>query len=218
MATTTNNLNLTKPASGESYNLDVVNQNTQKIDDFAGVVNTNLSKLNTAAAYASNQNLDNYTTTGSYHVGTDTSSSPTGAVIYGILVVYSAHDTIAQTFIRIDNMVYTRVKANASSSWSGWQDITQPITRAGIANYSGLKGGGWSDRVTIPVTFSSPMPGTSYDVFAVVAGAYADFPYISCTPDGSANTVNGTSIILVNTSGSTTAVSGSIYWFAVMRH
>lgn len=93
-----------------------------------------------------------------------------------------------------------------------------PKTRAGIANYSGLKGGGWADRVTVPITFSSPMPGTTYDVFAVVAGAYGDFPFIKCTPDGSANTVNGTSIILVNSSGNSTAVSGSIYWFAVMRH
>lgn len=124
MSSTTTNLGLTKPASGESYSLDVVNGNTQKIDDFAGGVNTNLAKLNTAATYASNQNLNNYTTTGSYHVGTDTSSSPTGATIYGILVVYSAHDTIVQIFIRTDNTIFTRAKANASSSWSSWKPIT----------------------------------------------------------------------------------------------
>ena len=38
MASTTTNLGLTKPASGEAYNLDVFNQNFQKIDDFAGHV------------------------------------------------------------------------------------------------------------------------------------------------------------------------------------
>lgn len=36
MASTTTNLGLTKPASGEAYSIDVVNGNTQKIDDFAG--------------------------------------------------------------------------------------------------------------------------------------------------------------------------------------
>lgn len=35
MASTTSKLGLTKPASGEAYSIDVVNQNMQKIDDFA---------------------------------------------------------------------------------------------------------------------------------------------------------------------------------------
>ena len=36
MASTTTNLELTKPANGENYSLDVWNANMQKIDDFAG--------------------------------------------------------------------------------------------------------------------------------------------------------------------------------------
>jgi hypothetical protein len=93
-----------------------------------------------------------------------------------------------------------------------------PEMRSGIAEYTGLKGGGFADRVLVDITFSTPMPNTSYDVFATVAGAYGDFPYITCTPDNQNNTVNGTKIILINTSGSTTGVNGQIYWFVVARH
>lgn len=38
MATQTTNLNLTKPAEGEAYSVPIVNENMQKIDDFAGGV------------------------------------------------------------------------------------------------------------------------------------------------------------------------------------
>lgn len=146
MASTTTNLALTKPASGEGYSIDVFNQNFQKIDDFAGGVNTNLAKLNTAAAYANNQNLNNYTTTGSYHVGTDTSSSPTGSTIYGVLVVYSAHDTIVQIFIQTNNKIYTRVKASASSNWSSWEKYSV-IEETTISPPSGSKWTGGSMKV-----------------------------------------------------------------------
>ena len=36
MATNTTNLNLVKPADNESYSVPIVNENMQKIDDFAG--------------------------------------------------------------------------------------------------------------------------------------------------------------------------------------
>ena len=39
MATQTSNLNLTKPAEGEAYSVPVVNENMQKIDNFAGNAN-----------------------------------------------------------------------------------------------------------------------------------------------------------------------------------
>ena len=93
-----------------------------------------------------------------------------------------------------------------------------PKIIAGISNYSGLKGGGWVDRVTVPITFSSNMPNVAYDVFATVGGAYADFHFITCTPDASKNTVSGTEIILVNHSGSTTGAAGNIYWVAIQRN
>lgn len=51
MASTTTHLGLTKPASGEGYNIDVVNGNTQKIDDFAGeCLNRNLGSVSTVSA------------------------------------------------------------------------------------------------------------------------------------------------------------------------
>lgn len=93
-----------------------------------------------------------------------------------------------------------------------------PKIIAGIANYTGLKGGGWADRVSVPISFSSNMPNVAYDVFATVGGAYADFHFITCTPDASKNTVSGTEIILVNHSGSTTAATGNIYWVAIQRN
>lgn len=93
-----------------------------------------------------------------------------------------------------------------------------PKILSGIANYTGLKGGGWADRVSVPISFSSNMPNVAYDVFATVAGAYADFHYITCTPDASKNTISGTEIILVNHSGSATEATGNIYWFAIQRN
>lgn len=88
--------------------------------------------------------------------------------------------------------------------------------RCGGGNYSGLKGGGHANRVTVPITFSSPMSGTQYAVFIVVSDAYSDYPYIQGYCFGGSRTANGfTATILSMSSDTTTEVSGSFYWVAV---
>ena len=214
MSTQTSHYGFTKPAGSEQYSLTVTNENWEKLD-------TELYKLFQYKGDLTSANtLSSLEGVGFWRITSSTPSDAPNSSMTWSFVIQLVYETLKHQYIikPETRAVWMREYSGTPGSWLAWQNMTPPITRSGIANYSGLKGGGWSDRVTVPITFSSPMPGTSYDVFAVVAGAYADFPYISCTPDGSANTVNGTSIILVNTSGSTTAVSGSIYWFAVMRH
>lgn len=88
--------------------------------------------------------------------------------------------------------------------------------RCGIANYSGLKGGGHSNRVNVPITFSTPMTGAQYAVFIVISDAYSDYPYIQGYCFGSSRTANGfTATIISMSSDTTTKVSGSFYWVAV---
>lgn len=88
--------------------------------------------------------------------------------------------------------------------------------RCGIANYSGLKGGGHANRVSVPITFSKAMTGTQYAVFIVVSDAYSDYPYIQGYCFAGSRTANGfTATILSMSSNTTTEISGSFYWVAV---
>lgn len=88
--------------------------------------------------------------------------------------------------------------------------------RCGIGNYSGLKGGGHPNRVNVPITFSTPMTGTQYSVFIVIADAYSDYPYVQGYCFSGSRTANGfTATILSMSSDTTTEISGSFYWVAV---
>lgn len=88
--------------------------------------------------------------------------------------------------------------------------------RCGGGSYSGLKGGGHVNRVSVPIAFSKPMTGTEYAVFIVVSDAYNDYPYIRGYCFGGSRTVNGfTATILSMSSDTTTEISGSFYWVAV---
>lgn len=88
--------------------------------------------------------------------------------------------------------------------------------RSGIGNYSGLKGGGHPNRVTVPITFSTPMKNKDYAVFIVISDAYPDYPYVQGYCFGGSRTANGfTATILSISSDTTTEVSGSFYWVAV---
>lgn len=88
--------------------------------------------------------------------------------------------------------------------------------RCGIGNYSGLKGGGHPNRVNVPITFSTPMTGTQYSVFIVIADAYSDYPYVQGYCFSGSRTANGfTATILSMSSHTTTEISGSFYWVAV---
>lgn len=88
--------------------------------------------------------------------------------------------------------------------------------RCGIANYTGLKGGGHANRVNVPITFSSPMSGTQYAVFIVVSDAYSDYPYVQGYCFSGSRTANGFTATLLSLSNDTaTANNGSFYWVAV---
>jgi hypothetical protein len=88
--------------------------------------------------------------------------------------------------------------------------------RCGIGNYTGLKGGGHNNRVTVPITFSTPMTGTQYAVFIVISDAYADYPYVQGYCFSGSRTANGFKATIVSMSTDTvTANSGSFYWVAV---
>ena len=88
--------------------------------------------------------------------------------------------------------------------------------RCGIGNYSGLKGGGHSNRVNVPITFSSPMTGTQYAVFIIISDAYQDYPYIQGYCFAGSRTANGfTATILSMSSDTTNVINGSFYWVAV---
>lgn len=215
MSTYTTHYNLEKQGLDEHWSVDVLNSNLEKIDAALWNLPATYKRSLTTSDDLNNLADGTYFITNNLPLNVPSGYSIEYSLIYQISSSVIKHQYIIKPFSRI---VLMREYSGNPAAWQAWKDLTPPITRAGIANYSGLKGGGWADRVTVPITFSLPMPGTTYDVFAVVAGAYSDFPFIKCTPDGSANTVNGTSIILVNSSGNSTAVSGSIYWFAVMRH
>ena len=83
-------------------------------------LNSNIGKLDASSAYAGNQNPDNYTVTGAYHIGLASGSSPTGTAIYGILIVWAHSGTIAQIFIRNTGRTYIRAKADTGSAWIAW--------------------------------------------------------------------------------------------------
>lgn len=87
------------------------------------------------------------------------------------------------------------------------------IIKTGKANYTGLKGGGFADRVLVPVAFDSPMPNSAYVAFAMVNDAYNDFPFIRIFPFS--KTATGFTAVCINQSGSQTAVGGSFDWVVI---
>lgn len=95
-----------------------------KTESDISTLSNKIAKLDTSTAYAGSQDVDTYTTTGSYHIGATADSSPTGAVSYGILVVFSHSGTIAQVFFSTTNYAYFRVKANSTTAWSSWRAIS----------------------------------------------------------------------------------------------
>lgn len=87
------------------------------------------------------------------------------------------------------------------------------IIKTGKVYYSGLKGGGHADRVTVTVTFDSPMPNANYVAFAMVNDAYSDYPFIRIYPFQ--KTATGFTATCINSSGSTIAVNGQFDWVVI---
>ena len=92
--------------------------------------------------------------------------------------------------------------------------IATPIIKSGSEHYTGLKGGGWANRVSVSVSFSSPMPSADYTVIATVSDVWNDFPYTTAT--ATSRTVNGFTLTLVNTNSVVgSGASGYVNWIAM---
>lgn len=165
------------------------------------------------------------------------SYDPTAAYVKGDLCIYEnvlyictapttgTFDPSKWTATTIDNVIgsLSQLTTTDKSSLVGAvneldSDLSNLPTeiRCGIGNYSGLKGGGHPNRVNVPITFSTPMTGTQYSVFIVIADAYSDYPYVQGYCFSGSRTANGfTATILSMSSDTTTEISGSFYWVAV---
>ena len=89
-------------------------------------LNDKVKLLNGETAYTTGIDPDNYTTAGTYHVSIPAADSPTGAIAYGMLIVYSHASTYEQMFITTDNNVYTRVQNN-NNAWTSWMLLTTTL-------------------------------------------------------------------------------------------
>lgn len=122
----------------------------------------------------------------------------------------NAFDNIAASDVAYDNTV---TGSSATDTQSALDEAL--LVKSGLAEYSGLKGGGFDDRITVHVTFDNPMPDTNYAIFAGLSDYWADFDSICCYPSGGSRTTTGFDIRLINKSGNATAVSGQFYWITV---
>ena len=137
MATQTSNLNLTKPAEGEAYSVPIVNDNMQKIDDFAGTLKattlasgTNFNDLtvpNTGAHVLYNgSNISQMT-----NVPTEVASQAwpflvecfrvgaggSGYYTRQILHVYATSSSPVNIFVRSQSYV------GSGTTWLGWEKL-----------------------------------------------------------------------------------------------
>ena len=122
----------------------------------------------------------------------------------------TAFDDIAASEVAYDNTV---TGSSATDTQAALDEAL--LVKSGLAEYSGLKGGGFADRITVHVTFDNPMPNTNYAIFVGLSDYWADFDSICCYPSGGSRTTTGFDVRLINKSGSATAVSGQFYWITV---
>lgn len=139
-------------------------------------------------------------------------------VISAIDTVYGAGDgiDITNNVIAVDpvtaNITAANVEYSTGISVADKLDSLK-IIKTGKANYSDLKGGGFADRVLVPVTFDSPMPNSAYVAFAMVNDAYNDFPFIRIYPFQ--KTATGFTAVCINQSGTQVGVGGSFDWLVI---
>ena len=119
MSTSTSHYNLTKPANGESYSLDVWNGNMDKIDAaiWAG--------LRYRGTLSPSNDLNNITTDGIYYIqSTAPTNSPSDqTVIWSIFVQFSPSSSMVHQFIirPAGGKIFVRERSGISASWLPWQ-------------------------------------------------------------------------------------------------
>ena len=98
----TPNLDLVLPYQSEPVEVNDINGNYTKIDTAYGNLSDKIEPVvGTGKAWMVNAELNNYTTTGTYYIGTGATVGGTSlGMQYGMLVVNSGRtDTVEQTFI-----------------------------------------------------------------------------------------------------------------------
>jgi len=122
MSTSTSHYNLTKPANGENYSLDVWNGNMDKID--AGI----WAGLRYRGTLSSSNDLNNITTDGLYYIqSTAPSNSPSGqTVIWSIFLQFSPSSTMVHQFIfrPAGGKFFMRERSGPQSAWLDWMMFT----------------------------------------------------------------------------------------------
>lgn len=168
---------------------------------------------------------NSYQTAGEYVPYSSTVSTPISDVSvqnlapeYDPTLTYSVKDWCVYNGVLYQcNTAIATPEAFDSTKWAA-KKVADAIgrireVRSGKATYSGLKGGGWADRVTVTITFDEPMPNATYTAFAMVNDAYSDFPFIRIFPFS--RTVNGFVATCINQSGNSPAVDGEFDWIVI---
>ena len=171
MASTTTNLALTKPAGGESYNVDTWNTNMQKIDDFAGECkNAQLGSAATVSALATilDSALVAMPSNGvkAFQINFTAVDSPFTQATY-ICTLYKTTTNTTNShaiFRRVDQPVVVSGARNTN----GWSFSELAVCRKAITYYSLI------DRVQISKT------ATDYNFYG--GRSLATYPTISIQP------------------------------------
>ena len=122
MSTSTSHYNLTKPANGENYSLDIWNSNMDKID--AGI----WAGLRYRGTLSSSNDLNNITTDGLYYIqSTAPANSPSGqTVIWSIFVQFSPSSSMVHQFIirPASGKIFMRERSGVGAVWLEWMVIS----------------------------------------------------------------------------------------------
>ena len=190
MSQNTDNLALTKLTTGENFINSVLNANWDKLDQFAGTVN---SKINTTNAQDMT-NLNNVVNTGNYSYdklsSAMTNAPSTGTYFSGTLVVkYCQTNKVMQAFVSSDGKIFTRHLWNGT--WGSWQQMalnSQIVSKSGNGwVYSSAAVDFTVSKTSGVVIFRSPSSATTANIhigFYSVHNNYVIFSWIGGTPSG----------------------------------
>lgn len=185
MSSTTSKLGLTKAADGEHYDVAVVNNNLQKIDDFAGDL-MNESKGSVSSLSALSSLLDTMLValgnnrTKTFQVAFSANASPFAAATYiGTLYKFGNDTTYAHVIIRRADAPYVYSAARNPNGWTYRQLSGVPITRPSLTDAaSGITQNGYyivdesSRTVRVYCAARASRDITSQEALAVIPAPY----------------------------------------------
>lgn len=144
MATTTENLGLTLPATSDPVDVEILDANFQEIDDFAGEMSAAVAGKATVddiygggTAIESGTDLNSITTTGRYYCAGSTTASSLINTPYTagsfILTVEKRGTVVAQTIWATSantSVMYRRVNTGSWGAWYEWRDVGTAVSNA----------------------------------------------------------------------------------------